>query len=249
MRQILRNELVFAAALFVPSCESVSSEDVRTPGIYAQIDLSNTESNEVIASAILLTGGKLSNTSLSLTGSDRLVVYVEGTPYVMGERPGTVLYNTTYGATFRHPDVDTQVRVALERGSQDISALSSQVLLRRHFAMTPMPKPDYSRANDLLQFAWAPSDPTQKISWILGGDCIVQKFADEVPNAGALQIAPGTIAKRRPEDYPSGPTVINDQCEAQLEVTEEDAGQLDPSFGGGYIRARQLQSVRFSSSP
>jgi hypothetical protein len=249
MHQILRRGLVLVGALCVASCQSVSSEDVRTAGIYAELDLSNTQSDQVTAAATLLTGGRLSNTSLSLTGNDRLVVYVGDTPHVMVGRSGTVAYPSGYTVTFRHPDVDTQVRIAFERGSQDVSAASSQVLLRRHFTMTPPPQSEYSRANDTLQVTWAPSDSTQRISWILSGDCIVQQFADSVPNTGAVQFPPGTLTKRRPQDYPTGPATINDQCPAVLEVAQRDDGQLDPAFGGGFIRASQLQVATFSSVP
>lgn len=192
-------------------------------------------------------GGALSNTYLRLTGPDHLTTYVGSAAYPM---QGYLDIDEHYSAIIPYPATDTEVRVAFERGPDDVSAPDSTVIVSGLFALGPPAQTQYSRANDTLEIDWAPFDPTQLASWLVDGACVEALGEDSVVDAGQVAIPAGTL-KKPPDPGPDEEhhLIPPDQCTATAYLTKSRDGQVDPAFSGGTFKALQERSVTFTSVP
>jgi len=228
-------------------CQKVDSTDVRTPGIYAEFIVTGQSTTEAKVDATLWVGGALSNTYLTLTGQDHLTAYMGSNSYPM---QGHFDIDQYYSAIIPYPATDRELRLALERGPDDVSAPNSTVIVPALFALTPLARTQYSRANDALEIDWAPFDPTQLVSWLVDGACVVALGDDGAVDAGRVAIPAGTLKKPPPpgpdeEHHPIPP----DECTVNASVTKSRDGHVDPAFSGGTFKASQEHSVSFTSVP
>ena len=88
--------------------------------------------------------------------------------------------------------------MAFERGSDNVSASGSTVIVPGLFTLAPLVKTQYSRANDALEIDWAPFDPTQLVSWFVDGACVQLFGEDSAVDAGQVAIPAGTLHKPPP---------------------------------------------------
>jgi hypothetical protein len=239
--------LLFAIACGAAACQKVTSTDVRTSGVYAELTVTAHGTAEATVDATLWVGGALSNTYLALTGPDHLTAYVGSDVFPM--QGHSDIYEH-YAAIFPYPVADTELRVAFDRGADDVSAPGSTVIVPGLFAVAPPAKTEYSRANDTLEIDWAPFDATQIVSWSVYGTCVQFLGADAAVDSGRVAIPAGTLKKPPPpgpdeEHHPVPP----DDCTANADVTKSRAGQVDPAFSGGSCTASQGRSVTFTSVP
>jgi hypothetical protein len=116
--------LLLGLAQGAVGCQQVDSANVRTPGIYAEFIVTEHSTTEANVDATLWVGGALSNTYLRLTGPDRLTTYVGSDAYPM---QGYSDIDEHYSAIIPYPATDTVMRVAFERGPDDVSAPDSTV--------------------------------------------------------------------------------------------------------------------------
>ena len=75
-----------------------------------------------------------------------------------------------YSAIIPYPATDTELRVAFERGPNDVSAPGSTVIVPALFAIAPPSRTQYSRATDTLEIDWAPfeSNPARVVVGLRG---------------------------------------------------------------------------------
>lgn len=239
--------LLLGIASGAGGCQKVDSTDVRTSGVYAEFIVTAQSTTEAKVDATLWVGGALSNTYLNLTGPDHLTAYVGSDAYPMEGHAG--IYEN-YSAIIPYPATDTELRVAFERGPNDVSAPGSTVIVPALFAIAPPSRTQYSRANDTLEIDWAPFDPTQLVSWLVYGACVEALGADSAADAGRVAIPAGTLMKPPPpgpdeEHHPIPP----DACTANASVTKSRDGHLDLAFSGGTFKASQGRSITFTSVP
>ena len=243
----LRVSLLLEVAWGTAGCQKVNSTDVRTSGVYAEFSVTEHSATEATVDATLQVGGELSNTYLNLTGQDRLTVYVGTNAYPM--KGYSDIYQH-YVATIPYPSADTELRVAFDRGPDDVSAPGSTVVVSGLFALAAPAKSQYSRTSDTLELDWAPFDPTKLVSWIVYGACVEADSGSSAADSGRVTIPAGTLKKPPPpgpdeEHHPIPP----DQCTASAEVTKSRDGHVDPAFSGGTFKASQERSVSFTSVP
>ena len=174
-------------------CQRINSTDVRTSGIYAEFIVTGQSTTEAKVDATLWAGGALSNTDLALTGPDHLTAYVGSTAYPM--QGHTDIIDEYYSAIIPYPVTDTELRVAFERGSDNVSASGSTVIVPGLFTLAPLVKTQYSRANHALEIDWGPSDPTQLVSWFVDGACVQLFGEDGAVDAGQVAIPSGNSAQ------------------------------------------------------
>ena len=220
---------------------------MRTAGVYAEFTVTAQSTTEAKVDATLWAGGALSNTYLALTGPDRLTVYVGSAAYPMQGYSAIYEY---YSAIIPYPATDTELRVAFERGPDNVSAPGSTVIVPALFTLAPLAKAQYSRANDALEIDWAPSDPTQLVSWFVDGACVQLLGDDSAVDSGQVAIPAGTLQKPPPpgpdeEHHPIPP----DACTATADVIKSRDGQVDPAFSGGTFKSSQDRSITFTSVP
>jgi hypothetical protein len=239
--------LLLGTAWAAMGCQEIDSTNVRTAGVYAQFTVTAQSTTEAKVDATLWAGGALSNTYLALTGPDHLTVYVGSAAYPMQGYRSLYEY---YSAIIPYPATDTELRVAFERGPDNVSAPGSSVIVPGLFAFAPLAKAQYSRANDALEIDWAPFDPTQLVSWFVDGACVQLFGEDGAVDAGQVAIPAGTLQKPPPpgpdeEHHPIPP----DACTATADVIKSRDGQVDPAFSGGTFKASQDRSITFTSVP
>ena len=239
--------LLFGIAWGAAGCQEVDSTNVRTSGVYAEFSVTAQSTTEAKVDATLWAGGALSNAYLALTGPDHLTVYLGSNAYPLQGYSDIYEY---YSAIIPYPATDTELRVAFERGPDNVGAPGSTVIVPALFALAPLAKTQYSRANDALEIDWAPFDATQPVSWSVDGACVVEFGEDSAADSGQVAIPAGTLQKPPPpgpdeEHHPIPP----DACTATADVTKSRTGQVDPAFSGGTFTASQDRSITFTSVP
>jgi hypothetical protein len=242
-----RVSLLLGVAWGVVGCQKVDSPDVRTSDVYAEFIVTEYSSAEARVDATLWVGGALSNTYLTLTGQDHLTTYVGSDLYPMA---GQADITQHYSAIIPYPATDTEVRVAFERGPDKVSAPGSTVIVPGLFALPPLAKTQYSRANDALEIDWAPFDSTQLVSWLVYGACVLPFSEDGAVDAGQVAIPAGML-KKPPDPGPDEEhhPIPPDACMANASVTKSRVGRLDPAFSGGTFKASLERGATFTSVP
>jgi hypothetical protein len=238
------------AALSLAACERVESSNVRTDGIYADLDVVAKGDGKSSVSASLRVGGSLSNTYLDLIDGDVLMAHQADDAQEMERR--TLLFGQVwYEATFDVDAENTPFRIEFAREPHDDtekqcrggSAPNSFATLPAPFAFDgPEVGKSFSRANDDLEITWSPNGSSDKMSFQISGSCIQSESGDISGDPGRLAIARGRL-KPTMNQPPA-------TCAIIVELIRSRSGEVDPAFGeGGTFRARQIRTLDLQSAP
>jgi hypothetical protein len=235
------------SACWVAGCKTVDSTTAQTSDVYAGYLVTEHSATEARVDATLQLGDASSTTYLKLTGQDRLTAYVGAVAYPMQGYSDVYQH---YAVDIPYPATDTELRVAFERGPADVSALDSTAIVPGLFSIASLAKTPYSRTLDPLEIVWAPSDPTQPISWLVYGACVLPLSDGGAMDSGQFTVPAGTMQKPPPpgpdeEHHPIPP----DQCKATVDVTKSRSGHVDPAFRGGTFKTSENRSISFTSVP
>jgi hypothetical protein len=187
----LRFAFLPAALLALACTESVESTDIRTTGIYPEIEVLATGDGNSKVTVRLKTGGKKSNAFLDLKGDDTLEVTVgDDTKELDGSG------DHEYVASFDTDAGGTKFTIAFLRGEDDDSAPESVVTLPEPFDMT-IDATTASRTDDEVPYSWEPA-ADDDIAWDLdnvkpGEDACIQHDSGVTPDDGDNTIAAGDI--------------------------------------------------------
>jgi hypothetical protein len=225
--------VALAACLAAGCRQKVESTDIRTTGVYPDIDVTADGSGSTRVQVRLKVGGPASNTFLELVGPDRLQVTGGG---VTKDMDGS---GYSYTATFP-TDAAGPFVVAFLRGPADISAPNTTVTLPQPFTIS-LPTRELSRATDDLTYTWSPTSGAGDMDESIDGSC-TEIILDTIPDDGAATISHDQIHAE------SGRA--SDSCTVTLTMARNQSGQVDPAFTeGGSVNARQLRSITFTSTP
>lgn len=214
--------------------ESVESEDIRTTGIYPEIEVTANGDGSSLVRVRLKVGGSDSNTFLNLTGDDTLEATADGTTRTLDETA-----DETYTARFQVDAEGTEFTVAFLRGEADENAPESTVALPAPFEITPLAT-EASRATDDVAVEWEPAGPGD-MDWEIEGDCIISDDGS-VPDDGTHTIAAGTI-----DTFESD---MEETCTVEVGLSRSQSGTIDGAFTeGGRIVARHVRFDSFTSAP
>jgi hypothetical protein len=220
--------------------EAVESTDVRTSGIYPEIEIVGDGMGRSVVTVELKVGGDDSNTYLELKGSDRL----EAT--AGGETKRLTGSGSRYRATFDVDGAGSEFEIAFLRGSDDEDAPSSIAVLPDPFRLS-VDVAEASRALGVdVPFRWEPAadEDAQEdtdMYWYIEGPCILDEDG-ETPDDGEAVIDADQI-----QTFMSN---ANMSCSVDLAVSRRQDGELDPAFSeGGRITAAQRRNITFISSP
>lgn len=214
--------------------ESVESTDVRTTGIYPEIDVVANGSGSSRVSVRLKVGGRNSNTFLDLKGGDTLEATVEGETKTLDETSAE-----TYTASFPVDAEGTEFTIAFLRDEEDESAPESTVTLPAPFDLTVEPR-EASRASEDVELTWDPPGGGD-LEFSMSGACIMRQ-SDSIPDDGAFTIGADTIDTFQDDEEES--------CTVELDLERARRGSIDPEFTeGGSIVARQVRGGSFTSTP
>lgn len=225
--------LVITTSLAAGCRQKVESTDIRTSGIYPDVDVIADGSGSTRVQVRLKVGGPVSNTFLDLVGDDRLQVTAGG---VTKDMDGS---GVSYAATFPTEAAGSFV-IALLRGADDTSAPSTTVNLPAPFTVSLAAR-ELSRATDDLTFTWTPAGGSGDLDESLTGSC-VDIILETIPDDGTA-----TISRDRLQTSAGG---AGDSCTVTLSLARSEAGQPDPAFTeGGSVTATQIRTTTFTSAP
>jgi hypothetical protein len=230
--------ILLPAALLALGCtESVESTDIRTTGIYPEIEVTADGSGDSEVRVWLKVGGDDSNTFLQLTGKDTLEVTVDGDTKTM-DKSGDE--SAPYRTSFAVDAEGTEFSIAFLRGGEDDDAPASTVVMPAPFEMM-LGATEASRADDDLEYTWDPPGDSGNLSWHWNGPC-VKLGSGSTPDDGTNTIAAGDI-----ETFDSDK---EETCTVQLELSRSQSGDIDPAFTeGGSVVAKHIRNDVFTSVP
>jgi len=225
---------VFAVGL-AACTEDVDSTDVRTSGVYADMEVLATGNGQSEVTVGLKVGGTNSNTFLELDGEDELVASADGQNRNLTER------GNYYEATFDTDAGGTEFKVAFNRGPEDTDAPDSHVTLPAPFELAGLDQGQTVSRADGFTLTWETSPDDDDMRWELDGDCLFHE-SDGISDTGTVTISASDF------DPHSGDE--DTTCNARICVERSRRGSVDSAFGeGGVIEAIQRRCVSFESAP
>ncbi|MBN2191946.1 MAG: hypothetical protein JW751_03955 [Polyangiaceae bacterium] len=233
MTRIQHFAIAVLGALAFACTEDVDSTDVRTSGVYAEMEVVAAGDGESRLTVRLSVGGDDSNTYLEMAGDDELVATDGDRERELGKS------GTSYRTTFDTEAGGTEFTVSFNRGPDDDSAPDSHGTLPDPFEIDEVPS-RISRAESIV-ITYGPSDSDDDMEWSIDGDCMFRN-GDDMSDSGTLELSAN--------DY----DVVNDDedesCTATLCFERSREGEIDPAFGeGGEFIAIQRRCVSFTSTP
>lgn len=228
----IHHHVIAVLGLIAFGCtEDVDSNDIKTSGIYADMEVLATGNGRSTVTVALKPGGSRSNTYLEMEGEDELVAAVDDEDRRLGKS------GNYYKATFDTEAGDTEFVVSFNRADEDVSAPDSNVTLPDPFELEGIPD-SVSRAEE-IEVTWSPTSDDEE--WELDGDCMFPNGSD-VDESGTLSLSANDYDLHDDED--------EETCEATLCVERTRRGEVDPAFGeGGVFVAIQRRCVSFTSTP
>lgn len=238
---------LLAVALSLQGCSVTDSENVRTAGISAHIDVVSKSSNpngDTTVTANLQSGSGFNGTDLKLTGGDRLYVTADGARYDLTLADDLV--SIYYKARVPSASTHTEYVISFDR-EEDTSAPSSTVMLPEPFDIEALAKDTYD-FDETVTLAWSPGG-TGKMVVHYSFDCRDQSggtptlfgIRPDIADDGDYQLDLSDILSDQDE-----PLVA---CEGELRLKRTRNGNLDPNFGeGGSIEGVQERTVTFDVS-
>lgn len=231
-----------AAPLLLAACTDLSSKDIRTNGIHANIRVSadGTGASNVVST--LNVGSNITD-FVELEGGDAMTATVASSTQTLTE--AKLLGAISYGTTFTgHDAPDTQYTVALNRTSADDSAPSSTCTVPQPFALTgPASGGNFSRATQDITVSYSGSGQPEPMSWSASGDCFVTATGSLPSDIGGFVIPKDTLKAASAD---GGST---QSCQGTVTVFRTRAGTLDKAYGGGSVACAQTRTFTFTSAP
>jgi len=226
--------------------EDVDSVDVRTDGIYADLELRAEGDGKAKVTASLLVGGARSDTYLNLTEGDELIAHLGGAERDMREISSAIGV-FVYRAEFDGEDPDTY-RVEFRRTAHSEEeakcrggdAPFSYSTLPPPFSMQVQTADGFSRDDDNLTISWSPSGGSDGMSLAVRGSCI-RDYTTDLGDTGSRTIAAGTLK-------PIGE--MAEDCQLSVTIDRARMGEVDENYGeGGTFRAVQSRASSLESTP
>jgi hypothetical protein len=213
----------------------MSSEDVDTDGMYAQIGVEARGNGQTEVRVSLRAGDADSMTWIELDGSDRLYAEREDLRVRLSEYDST-FEQFEYGTALDGEFVGTPVRVELRR-ERFADADNSVVSLPAPFDLkVGNAGQTFETGVDAVALRWGQGS-ADTIAVEVEGDCILDYGTSAMPDTGAFELPPQALEAYSGEGEGS-------TCSAVVRVRRTRVGALDPQFEGGRITASQVREVR-----
>lgn len=219
-------------------CVDVSSDDVLTDGMYANLTVTADGGGTSVADAVLRVGGALSNTYVDLAPGDELYASIDGgEPELMTEYE--LLDYHGYSTTFQSADPASVYTIAFVRTIDD-GAPESTIRLPEPFEVGPVPD-TFSRSEDDLTITWVDGGD-YPIEITVSGDCI-DLYTDTTEGALLEWTAPaGTFEPLEGHETES--------CSLTVVLRLLRDGALDGGYGeGGSASGVQKRTTSVESTP
>ena len=222
-------------AMSCKSEETTSSNNIKTGGIAALIDVYADTATKATVHVELKVGGSSSNTYIGLDSGDQLIATAGDQEKTLTTADGVGRYE----AVFSGVAADTLFTVVLER-PHDTTAADNSGTLPAPFDLDK-PKDDLSRKDDALDVTWSPSGSDDGMDFDFDGSCIFP-YSKSPSDSGSFTVAKGTFESTG-GDKPEA-------CKLTLEAQRSRSGSADAAFDSeSYFRLHQRRSTSFTSAP
>ena len=217
-------------------CESVKSNDLKTSGLYAQLEADAPGAGRLNVKATL-TLGQGSLTYLELAPTDALTATVGETARAMSRK--AAFGTTWYEAGFDGDAAGTPVRVALTRAA-DTSASDSVVTLPAPLEFSsPLANTPFPRSGGVTVM-WDGSGEADPLHLTARGSCIQPVDLDLTGDTGTQTLAP----------FVASSSNETNTCSVSVTLVRRRVGTVDPAYGkGGVFRATVSRALLISSTP
>jgi len=215
------------------SKETTSSENIKTGGIAALIDVYADGASKARVHVELRVGGSSSNAYVDLEGGDKLIATADGDSKTL-----QAVDTGIYEGEFTGVGEDTEFSVTLER-PDDTTASDNSGSLPAPFDLVA-PADDLSREKDELEVTWDPgSGDSMELEF--EGDCIFD-YQKGVPDEGSYRVRPDTLNSTGGNEP--------EACDVELTAVRTRAGVADGKFDReSWFRLHQRRRVKFVSNP
>ena len=238
MRGRVNAVMIGLGAIGLVACqgtEDVDSTDVRTSGVYADMQVVATGDGQSEVTASLWVGGEDSNTYLDLQGDDNLVASAGNDSRSMTRR------GEEYEAVFDADAGGTEFNVAFKRGRDDTTAPHSHVVLPDPFVLAGLDPRDTASRSEGFTLTWQTSSAGNDMRLALTGGCLHGE-RNEISDSGSITF--------NADDLETDLGHEDDTCDAEICVERYRSGAVDPAFGeGGEFDAIQRRCISFISVP
>ncbi len=234
----MRNVFLIMAALVAwTGCSDVSSEDVLTSGMYADLRVEASDHGTSPVTAVLKVGGAKSNTYVQLAEGDELVASVGDETQTMVEQ--TIGDYHEYVAGFATAEGGDVFTVSLNR-TIDAGAPNSVMTLPDPFDIDPVEGP-FQRSQDIT-ITWSPAGSTDNMRISATGDCVLAYERDISGDPGTVTIEANSLIPINDD--------LQESCNVVYQLDRWRAGTLDPGYGeGGKAIAHQIRTVSVLTQP
>jgi hypothetical protein len=233
--------LLLCTVLLLAGCGSTSSENVKSKGIHARINVKGDNSSTKVD--VTLTVGSANGTVVVLGGSDSLKATAKGVTQTLTKTQG-LFGDTGYSTTFNFNVPGTEVVVALDR-PDDTSCPNSHISMPDPFTMTSPASLQVFTSQSTLPLTWTPAGPSS--------GTVDLKFATRCTNADNNAVNFSRTLTTADSGTTSVPvaTILPTEsynkaipCSSDIEITRTADGTLDPNYGeGGAITGSQTRTV------
>ena len=238
---------VAISTLLLGGCADISSSDIRTSGICADINVYNSN-NRVKVDTTLTAGCGVGGSYVMLDGSDYLSANYLSSSYTLSKHTEFISNITSYIATSSsNYSTGEQVSVALNRDSGSVSARNSFVNLPQTFVMTQPVNNAVYTSGGTINFSWdrvhSPSSVSLKLECNRSDGSSTIGSMQQASYGTFHQITVSEVYNRFSQ--PGAPALLS--CSGTARVKQSQAGYIDPAYeSGSKITASYIQSRNIS---
>lgn len=245
---ILLHRLLLIISVFTMSaCANVSSQEVTTKGIYADIEIINNSNNSISIETDLTVGNGLFATYVDLDGGDRLDSTYLGALKTMKKAWsifGDISYKSSYSSNQPYA-TDNIVTVNLYRTLQK-SAPNSYVLLPDPISSISISSPIVT-TGQTITVSWptiSGRSYSMEAKVVLSGCTNAQGSSTTITSY--RYFSDGGRFSFKPNDFLNPEYTCTAGSSGNVLISRIRTGSVDPAFGGGRIRAIYKRGIGFS---
>lgn len=243
MKRIL---LIGLLALGVAACVQTESENVRTNGIWAGMDVAAESDSTLDVKVELRSGSEFSNTNIELTGGDYLEASIAGVTRRLSEDReiyGRVRYETSFSGL--SATGGESLRISLQR--DDGADAHTPVTLPTSFALgSPATGSSFDISNnDQISVSWNPADAATTVTFHASCSDGAENYSTSVEldvqsGTGNVDLNTSALVSRM------GPILFPSQlsCEVDIIAERSASGDVSDEYADGEWAARQTRSLQ-----
>ncbi len=227
--------------LLLSGCAGSSdSEDIRTAGVHATINITANEDNRSEVSVRLRVGDSHSNTYLTLTNGDRLQATLNNSITEDIDIKDGTRYRGSFNSTGAGQE-NALYRVSFIRPNDTDAPDSTVIMPPTITGFSANPSSAFSRGSDLLTLTWNSTSQDFSLPITFSGSCITDTTLYGISSTGIYAVNPLVLSSNSTPEQ---------TCEITITAKISNTGSIDLAYEeGGVITATRSSSLSLMSTP